>query len=498
MNVQSKDKITLSFPPSKNFFALAAKNNPKIRVLLLGLLISSCAQSINQNIERGAGYLFREGYPEVRLSAIGLFDEQGNPGIHVTADIVYGSLIYKEVEKKQTAHVNIEVRIVESDKDEHQSVIAENFSIDIAEDNNSITSSQDVFSFNKRFPVTPGNYTIYLTVLDQNSDKHITRTASALIPHTGVQYPVLTNIQLLGKDNEANDPAYVPMTTYDVAKNIDSLKFIFQVTNGDVNNPVTINSELLRFKSDTVYARPMSFPNPSPSTIEYKGIDYHETETIQTSRRVLKQTGSVLVEFRFPIQSRGNYRFKAEIENARNEDNNLFKARDFSIRSKNYPTVKTPCELARPLVYLMGDKEYEKLMDISNPDSLKRAIDAFWLKNIGNKSKAKQVISLYYQRVEEANKQFSNFKEGWKTDPGMMYILFGKPFYSDQYIDRMIWFYSYNRGDPRETFHFTKPKIKHPAYPFDHFILVRNFYYNNLEYQQRQLWLSGLILNGNI
>jgi hypothetical protein len=100
--------------------------------------------------------------------------------------------------------------------------------------------------------------------------------------------------------------------------------------------------------------------------------------------------------------------------------------------------------------------------------------------------------------VEEANKQFSNFKEGWKTDPGMIYILFGPPLYYDQYIDRMAWFYSYDRGDLRESFYFDKPKIRHPSYPFDNFILMRDFYYDSVEYQQQQIWLSGLILNGTL
>ncbi|MDZ7690711.1 MAG: GWxTD domain-containing protein [Balneolaceae bacterium] len=138
------------------------------------------------------------------------------------------------------------------------------------------------------------------------------------------------------------------------------------------------------------------------------------------------------------------------------------------------------------------------MISLKNSDSLKQAIDTFWLKNIGSKSKAKQVISLYYQRVEEANKQFSNFKEGWKTDPGMMYILFGRPLYYDRYIDSMTWYYSYDRSDPRETFQFDKPTIKHPSFPFDHYILTRNFFYDNIEYQQRERWLSGLILSGSI
>lgn len=495
MNFISGNKITLSFKPSKKNFGSPEKPNAIIALLLSVLLLSSCAKSINQNIDRGAEYLFREGYPEVRMSAIGLFDEQGNSGIDVTGDIVYGSLVYKEVEKKQTANLTIEIRIVSSE-DESDSVITETFDVTVSEEDNNITNSQNLFSVDKRFQVPPGSYTVYFTVIDQNSRQHTTRQTSTVIPNPEVQHPVLTNIRLLGKNNEAENPSYNTVTTYDVPGKIDSLKFIFQVTNGDAENPVTIQSELIRFESDTSYARSMSFRNPSPSSIEYKGIDYDERTTIQSSQRVLNQTGSVLVEFVFPIQQRGNYRFTAQTGNSENGDNAQYKARDFSIKSANYPTIKTPRELARPLAYLMGEKDYKKLLNINKADSLKRAIDAFWLKNVGNKAKARQVIELYYQRVEEANKQFSNFKEGWKTDPGMMYILFGRPLNYEDRLNTMTWFYSYNREDPRKTFRFTQPKLKHAAYPFEHYLLQRNFYYDNVQYQQVQRWLSGLVLTG--
>ena len=89
---------------------------------------------------------------------------------------------------------------------------------------------------------------------------------------------------------------------------------------------------------------------------------------------------------------------------------------------------------------------------------------------------------------------FFNFKEGWKTDPGMMYILFGPPWYVDRRLDQMQWSYSYNRSDPERNFLFLQPKLESEFYPFEHYILQRNQQYYNVEYQQRSLWLSGLIL----
>ena len=39
--------------------------------------------------------------------------------------------------------------------------------------------------------------------------------------------------------------------------------------------------------------------------------------------------------------------------------------------------------------------------------------------------KAKSLIAIYYNRIQNANLHFTTFKEGWKTDRGMIYVVFG-------------------------------------------------------------------------
>lgn len=467
----------------------------KSLLLALAVIIGmSCARSANPDIERGSSYKYRPGYPEVRFSAVGFLNEDNQPNINLAADIVYGSLIFKESDGMQKAKIAIDVRIAGQNGNDNI-VDSKHYEINIDEEDAGIISSQKSYIFEKRIDVPAGDYKVYFTVTDKNSDKKITRSTETSIPDPANNQIDLTDIRMLGKDMDSESPEWFPVTTYDVPGRMDSLMFIFQATNNDSDEPLSINAELIRFESDQSIARPMYFNNYSPSSIEYKGIDLSEETTIQQSQRKLLEEGSVFIEFRFAQQDRGNYRFEVRSDK---EDNELFKARDFGVKSKNYPAIKTAQELARPMAYLMDEKQYEKLMNISNSDSLKEAIDRFWLKEIGNKNEAINVLKLYYQRVEEANKQFSNFKEGWKTDTGMMYILFGPPWYVRQRLDEMQWSYSYNRDDPERSFYFFQPKLQSEFYPFDHFILRRDQYYFNIEYQQRELWLTGLILQRNI
>lgn len=464
-------------------------------VLCIGFL--GCAKSFNPDVERGSDYNFREGYPEVRFTAIGLIDDEGNPNINMAADIVYGSLIYDQKDSSYVSNIAINIQII--DQDDPENVIdSKRYTLQIDKQDPNIIYSQESFTFREEIEVEPGNYSINFTLTDLSSNKKITSTDQTFIPNPENNISNLTNIKMMGKNMDDEDPAWTPITTYDVPGRVDSLKFLFQVTNNDSDEPMVVNSRLLRFRSDTSYAQPMHYSRPSDVHLNYKGIEYSEEEIIQNTQRKLLESGNVLIEFTFGQQQRGNYRFEVEAD-GHSEDSEMYKARDFGVKSDNYPSIQSAREMARPLIYLMNEKNYEQLMKINNSDSLKRAIDRFWLKHIGNKNKTKKVISKFYGRVEEANKEFSNFKEGWKTDRGMMFILFGRPWYIDRISnDRIQWSYSYSRSEHDRNFYFYRPHSQSEYFPFEYYILQRSDSYYRVQYRQVQLWLSGVIMEREI
>lgn len=473
------------------------KRSISYMLLILSIGFMGCAKSFNPDIERGSNYNFKDGHPEARFTATGLIGEDGNPKIDITADIVYGSLIYDQKDGTYNSGIAIDIQIIDQENPDNI-IESKQYTLDINKEDPNIVYSQDILTFQKEIVVDPGDYRVNFTLTDNNSDKKISSSARTFIPDPESNITNLTNIMLMGKNMEDEDPNWSPITTYDVPGRVDSLKFTFQVTNNDSDEPMTVDSRLVRFKSDTNYAQPMHYNRPSDMSINYKGIDYSDEEAIQTTQRKLLEPGNVLIEFTFGQQQRGNYRFEVEADN-KSADSEMYKARDFGVKSKNYPSIQSAREMARPLVYLMENKEYNQLMEKNNSDSLKRAIDRFWLENIGDPNKAKSIIEKYFNRVEEANKRFSNFKEGWKTDRGMMFILFGPPWYIDSINnDTIQWSYSYNRSDPERNFYFNRPHSQSEYYPFEHYILYRLDSYYSVQYRQIQLWLSGQIMQRQI
>ncbi len=470
--------------------------NNILTLLLVGILILlGCSSTQSLDVSHGSSYGYQPGYPEVRFFVLGLFDENGNPGINISADIVYGSLVYKKIEDEFQAQVSLELKFI--DKGGSSRVTAPKvINKTISSKRDDISTNQDIYTFSHREAKQPGEYEVWLTVTDLGSGKQTTRKMNTFIPDPTTSKPSLTGINLLGKDLEG-EQEFSTISTYDLPGKIDSIRFVFQVTNSESNKQLLVKTRLIKFNSDTEPARPLSGFAYANSSIQNKGVDLDKFEVISENSRILNQNGYVLIKYHFVDLARGAYQFEVDLYDENKEELSR-KSRHFSIKSKHYPSIKTPRELAQPLIYLMSSKKYKEMMSINSDDSLKAAIDRFWLSNIKNSRIAKDVISLYYERVEEANKQFTNFKEGWKTDPGMMYILFGAPWYIDSTLNTMKWSYSYNSQDFFENFFFTKPRNSTKNFSFNHFLLVRDQRYFNIEYQQRESWLNGTILRDNL
>lgn len=89
-----------------------------------------------------------------------------------------------------------------------------------------------------------------------------------------------------------------------------------------------------------------------------------------------------------------------------------------------FPEYRRLRELVSSMLYLTSEAEEKALLKSKD---LKKDFDSFWINNLDSKAKARTAIRKYYRNVRHANELFTDFKPGWKTDPGMMYIVYGKP-----------------------------------------------------------------------
>lgn len=122
----------------------------------------------------------------------------------------------------------------------------------------------------------------------------------------------------------------------------------------------------------------------------------------------------------------------------------------FLVVDANYPKYTQVAQLAHPLVYITTDDEYLRLTD-SKTD--KPAFDKVILDITRDRERAKNLMRSYFQRIESANRYFTDYKEGWKTDRGMLYIIYGKPDEVSRTTTTETWYYQTRKA--RFTFHKT-------------------------------------------
>lgn len=331
-----------------------------IQLTFLLIALGACRSSLIGEIKRGAQYEYKPGFPELRLEVSEHISDTDSTYLSITGHVVENSLVFKNKGDSLGASVQVTIDVINHGGGQnHQTTFFE----EIRRSMQHQPVGEQIFSFTHRATLPPGNYEVIAAVTDLSSNKTITRTAEAYLPNPATETANITNISILTKNNEEN---YIVETTYDVSSEADSIKFAFQITNSKPEKPLAIQARLIKFNSDTSVASPMSFNNPSASSIRYKGIEYDEFEIIQSSLREFQQPGNVYIEYIFPTLERGNYRFEVA-ENIDTKEG-LYKGRDFGVKSPHYPAVVSAQELAKPLIYIIDDDEYDKLQLLMDND----------------------------------------------------------------------------------------------------------------------------------
>ncbi len=151
----------------------------------------------------------------------------------------------------------------------------------------------------------------------------------------------------------------------------------------------------------------------------------------------------------------------------------------------SYPQMKRPSELLQPIRLLVSQKEFNELNIVADK---KESVDKFWLSTTSNIDRARELIRVFYSRVFLANQYFTSYTEGWKTDRGIIYIIFGLPttIYKAPTVEQ--WIYGTPESSKVLVFNFIKKR--HP-FSDNHYVLDRNESYKISWLQAIDTWRNG-------
>ncbi|MFT4660062.1 MAG: GWxTD domain-containing protein [Patiriisocius sp.] len=152
---------------------------------------------------------------------------------------------------------------------------------------------------------------------------------------------------------------------------------------------------------------------------------------------------------------------------------------------ESYPDVQDVDFLVDALRYITTEEEYEV---IYNSENKKEAIDSFWLSCAGSKERARKLIKNYYGRVAFSNRYFTSHVPGWKSDRGLIYMIFGPPQSIFISVNREFWHYGQDGSMDNISFEFVKAKN---PYTDSDFRLIRNEIYKPNWYRVVSAWRDG-------
>jgi GWxTD domain-containing protein len=154
---------------------------------------------------------------------------------------------------------------------------------------------------------------------------------------------------------------------------------------------------------------------------------------------------------------------------------------------RDYPKLTDPEELVRTLRYITKNKEYNLFLATPDKQSI---IDSFWIQKAGNMDRARVLIKEYYSRIQFSNRTFTSYKEGWKTDRALIFVVYGPPDHTYRNWGYETWIYEATGTEPTTRFVFYRETSKFSDH---HYELQRDAFLQNSWNMAIHKWRHGRV-----
>jgi GWxTD domain-containing protein len=319
--------------------------------------------------------------------------------------------------------------------------------------------------------------TLFRTI-DKSATKRINITTLIIKARLGKEYLLKVSIADVLHNISQQNFVYVHKQSKYSAQNY---KLLYRINDAPVFRSYILPDEVVRVMTNRPDARKIYIRYqkdntplpPPPFSVQVEPKFLFKTDSIW-SYNYSKQQG-----FIFPYK--GFYLIQTDTS----QNDGLFIAN----YGRAFPKVKEAPPMIPPLEYITTSEEFRNLQ---KGDNKKLTVDNYWLNMTSNVELARQLIRIYYSRLYYANLFFTSYKEGWKTDRGMIYIIFGPPSFITKTNSSEIWEYHDKRKVKIFSINFSKLST---TYSDNHFIMQRNDSYTPYWRNAVDSWHNGKVYN---
>ena len=425
--------------------------------------------------DAGRTAAYQPGLPNFDMEALATLRD-GDPGLDLYLSLPHASMVYTRDGSGFQARARYDVAVLDDDGGDlfHPAQYIDTLRVPTY----ASTQSFRQYVRKERLDVAPGTYIVEVTLTDEETAKFTERRQRVTVPASPGK-PAMSRMHI---EVKRSDEAFEPHIALSVPAGFDSLRATVDLYS--IPAGANVSLQLQELESDTTVARPGFWLGYARSSLEFKGIDFEAAplDTIQTTSRTLELGADlVTVEINLPPLEPGMYRILMEARETEGQPPFAEQSREFAVREIDFPRLTEVDDLISALAYIASEREFEFISEGEASRERRRRFDAFWGGLFNDRQVAAGIIRLYYERVEQANLLFTTYKEGWKTDRGMVYVLFGPPEYVETRVDAETWHYDLSSQTALSTFVFGRASFSSTLRPaFENWVLQRSNSYETI------------------
>ncbi len=260
------------------------------------------------------------------------------------------------------------------------------------------------------FQVRPGQYRVVVSMRDQESKALRRIEARVAVTDFSIGNFAISDIFLLARVSQKGDVRSIqPNVGPNVGELSDPFHFYIELYNRIPVDSVRIVSTIINEKKEKAL----------------------ETDTLFALRPGKNEKILQIHQGALPL---GDYRLYLRaypVSRVGTPDTGFLAStnRPLAIRWRGMPKSLNDLDLAiEQLRYIAKDDELSAMKEAKTYEEKQKLFLDFWKKRDPNPNTPRnEKMEEYYQRVEYANKHFGHYQPGWRTDMGMIYLIFGPP-----------------------------------------------------------------------
>jgi GWxTD domain-containing protein len=414
----------------------------------------------------------------------------GRSGMDVHVRLNTPTLAFLKVDGGFEARVLFQVRLMDPDELSQVAEAAWPETVRVA--TYAETQSHPPLRIRRFVPAAAGTYKVQVQLEDLGSGKTADRMPSVTIPRVTEGEPSLGGIVLSRRVN-GGEPD--PVVEFHVPAPRDTLFARAPALNVPAGTPLQIEFAVCRYVTDTARAPAPYLHMPTMPAMERKRVFPQAIDTIliMHETRNLGDDGYILDDILPPL-GRGVYQLSLYVwgpGQERTQESAAGAIKYFAVVGPAFPRPVLISDLIDACGYIAYRPEQAAMDTLTVQSEMRVAFDRFWLSAIRDRSRATRAMRAYFSRIEEANRLFSSYKEGWKTDRGMVFAVFGPPENVEKKAETETWYYNLPGSYQSNVFEFRRVFFAPASLAIEDYVLRRSMIYETSWERMVEKWREG-------